>query len=34
LASGVALGAANVVGVVAGDWVRDFVKDRRKRRSP
>jgi hypothetical protein len=34
LASSVALGAANVVGVVAGDWVRDFLKDRRKRRSP
>jgi len=34
LASSVALGAANVVGVVAGEWVRDFVKDRRKHRSP
>jgi hypothetical protein len=34
LASRVALGAANVVGVVTGELVRDFVKDRRKRRSP
>jgi hypothetical protein len=34
LASSVALGAANVIGVVAGDWLRDFLKDRRKHRSP
>ena len=34
LASSVALGAANVVGVVVGELVRDCVNDRHKRRSP